>query len=53
MNELRLQYHRETGSYPRELEQGSLLNTWIFGMDLEYTEWLEEQLEKFIKNEPN
>ena len=43
MNELRLKYHRETGHYPKK---GQRCGASLHGgdVDLEYVEWLEEQL---------
>ena len=46
MNELRLQYHQETGHYPRK---GYLHSLNEGEVDLKYVEWLEKELNEAIK----
>jgi len=48
MNELRLQYHKETGNYPKKGDvYGSSLNSGE--ADQEYIEWLEKYIEDATK----
>ena len=45
MNEVRLQYLKDTGHYPTKGSPESLNNSWeIFDFDEEYVKWLEDKL---------